>query len=149
MRVALRERRKGDAGFCSRNRGAQAELGSDSKPEVRPSAGIGGGLDDGGVAERSLDRLDPAFQEGVFFARRRVVGVLLQVAELLGRLDPGDDLRTANARQLVVFGSKTGDSVRRDPRRVRRSCPGGRLCTGCDAVDTVALAGELRRGGSR
>ena len=39
---------------------------------------------DGRVAQERLDRLDPALQERLLLARGAVVGVLLEVAELLG-----------------------------------------------------------------
>ena len=64
-------------------------------------------LDDDRRPKARLDRLDPALQERLLLARGVVVGVLLEVAELLRRPDPRDDLGPP------------------DPGRARRARPGG------------------------
>ncbi len=85
----------------------------DGHDRAEPDARSGGGrLDDDGVAELRLDGLDPALQERLLLARGRVVRVLLEVAELLGRADPADDLGPLLRRQDGPLGLEPGDAVR-------------------------------------
>ena len=61
-------------------------------------------VDDDRRAKPRLDRLDPALEERLLLAGGVVLGVLLEVAVLLGGPDPGDDLRPLDQGQLVELG---------------------------------------------
>ena len=79
------------------------------------------------TAERKprLDRLDPPLEERLLLARGVVLGVLLEVAVLLGRPDAGDDLRALDQGQLVELGAQPRLAVRGQRFRPRRAGRGG------------------------
>ena len=77
------------------------------RPETDPRAGRRR-FDDDRRAEARLDRLDPALEERLLLAGGVVLGVLLEVAVLLGGPDPGEDLRPPDPGQLVELGPEAG-----------------------------------------
>ena len=66
-----------------------------------PPAPAAGALTTTASRKPRLERLDPTLEERLLLAGRRVVGVLLEVAELLGRADPADDLGPRDLGQLA------------------------------------------------
>ena len=104
------------------------------RPEPDPRAGRRR-LDDDRRPQPGLDRLDPPLEERLLLAGGVVLGVLLEVAVLLGGPDPGDDLRALDPGQLVELG------------------PQPRLALGASAPRPRPTGGRrrepLRRGGRR
>src|SRR5579862_6009031 len=72
-----------------------------------------GALDHDGVAELIFEHPDSPFGEGLLAARLVVVGVLLEVAQLPGGRDPGDDRRALDVDQLVELGAQGDQSLGR------------------------------------
>src|SRR5258706_15695874 len=76
-------------------------------PRSEPDPGPGQWrIDDLSGPQACLDRLDAALEEGLLLAGRVVLGVLLEVAVLLGGADPGDHLWPLDSSQLVELGSQ-------------------------------------------
>ena len=122
------------------------EVTTDPSPTVEPAAGR---IDDDRRPQPRLDRLDPALEERLLLPGGVVVGVLLEVAVLLGRPDPGDDLAAADVRQLVELGPQPrgavgGERLGGDDRRCGRR-PGRGGCRGsADAARGVGVARGVR-----
>ncbi len=82
-----------------------------------------------------------------------VVGVLLEVAQLAGRGDPGDDRRPGHRGQLVELGAERGETLFGEPGRglgrlgARRRCgrPADRLSSGATVLPVRGRAGARRR----
>ena len=116
----------------------------DDRPQPDPAAGLGR-LDDRRHPEPGLDRLDPTLQEGLLLASRGVVGVLLEVAELLGGADPGDDLRAAPPGELLELGAEARLALAGQVRGVG-GAPSGVGDAVTAAGSTGGLAGTVPRG---
>jgi hypothetical protein len=84
-----------------------------------------GRLDDLGVPDERLERLDPPLDERLLAARLLVLGVLAEVAVLAGGLDPLDVRRPLDVAEVVELGpvpleARGGQLRRLGPRCVVR-----------------------------
>ena len=84
-------------------------------------------LDEHHVAQEVLDRPDPTLGEGLLAPGLVVVGVLLEVAQLAGGHDPGDDRRAGQRGQLVELSAERLQPVRGEAGRRLGRLAGGRL----------------------
>src|SRR6476661_7966425 len=68
-------------------------------------------VDDRGVLDQRLERLDPSLDERLLVLGVLVLGVLGQVAVLLGVVDPVGDLGSLDRNHLVEFGAQLLEAV--------------------------------------
>jgi hypothetical protein len=71
-------------------------------------------LDDDGVAQAGAQALDPRLQVRLVLLGDVVVGVLLQVAELAGGLDPLRHLRARGSLEALELGAELLEALGRD-----------------------------------
>jgi hypothetical protein len=71
-------------------------------------------VDDRGVLDQRLERLDPALDERLLVLGVLVLGVLGVVAVLLGVVDPLGDLRTAQRNHLFELLAELLETVAAD-----------------------------------
>src|SRR5258706_9523736 len=68
-------------------------------------------VDDRGVLDQRLERLDPALDERLLVLGVLVLGVLREVAVLLGVVDPLGDLGSLDGRHLVELGAELVEAI--------------------------------------
>jgi len=71
-------------------------------------------LDDDGVTQAHPQALDPGLEMGLVLLGDVVVGVLLQIAELAGGLDPFRHRRAGRALELLDLDAQLGKARGRD-----------------------------------
>src|SRR5665811_2523313 len=100
--------------------------------------------DEDGVLDQRLEPLDLPFYERLLVLGVFVLGILSQVAVLLGVVDPLRDLRSPNVGQLLQLRPKLGQTLFRDVLSLVIHRGGAPILV--RPAETGRLSGTLRPG---